>query len=30
MPQDIKEKYLQIAGSIGYDTSKLIWVEQNR
>lgn len=29
MPEDIKEKYLRIAESVGYDTSALIWVEHN-
>ncbi len=28
VPDDIKEKYLKIAGDIGYDTEALIWVEQ--
>ncbi len=27
MPEPIKQKYLKIAQSIGYDTSKLIWVK---
>lgn len=30
MPEDIKQNYLAIAKSIGYDTSKLIWVEHNK
>jgi len=29
IPDDIKDKYLQIAKEIGYDTSDLIWVEHN-
>ena len=29
IPEDIKEEYLNIAQEIGYDTSKLIWVEHN-
>ena len=29
IPADIKDKYLQIAAEIGYDTSDLIWVEHN-
>src|SRR5690554_4511400 len=29
IPVDIKDKYLQIAAEIGYDTSDLIWVEHN-
>lgn len=29
IPDDIKQKYLAIAKSIGYDTSALIWVEHN-
>ena len=28
--EDIKEEYLGIAQEIGYDTSKLIWVEHNK
>jgi len=28
VPDDIKEKYLKIAGDIGYDTDALIWVKQ--
>lgn len=27
IPYDVKEKYLKIAREIGFDTSKLIWVE---
>ena len=30
IPEDIKTKYLRIAQEIGYDTSKLIWVEHNK
>ena len=30
IPEDIKEEYLSIAQEIGYDTSKLIWVEHNK
>jgi hypothetical protein len=30
MPENIKEEYLKIAQSIGYDTSKLIWVNQDK
>ena len=30
IPEDIKEEYLNIAQKIGYDTSKLIWVEHNK
>lgn len=30
IPVDIKDKYLQIAKEIGYDTSDLIWVEHNQ
>ena len=30
IPADIKDKYLQIAAEIGYDTSDLIWVEHNQ
>jgi len=29
IPDEIKKNYLEIAGKIGFDTSKLIWVEQN-
>ena len=29
IPQNIKENYLQIAQEIGYDVSRLIWVEHN-
>lgn len=29
IPEDIKESYLNIAGSIGYKTSDLVWVEHN-
>lgn len=29
MPENIKEQYLQKARQIGYDTSKLIWVQQD-
>ncbi|NCD43461.1 MAG: hypothetical protein EOL88_15435, partial [Bacteroidia bacterium] len=27
IPEDIKQKYLKIAESIGYNTADLIWVE---
>lgn len=30
MPENIKEQYLKIAQEIGYDTSKLIWVNQDK
>ncbi|WP_165022603.1 MULTISPECIES: lipocalin family protein [unclassified Dysgonomonas] len=30
MPEKIKESYLQKAQDLGYDTSKLVWVEHNR
>lgn len=30
MPEIIKEKYLEIARTVGYDVSKLFWVEHNR
>lgn len=30
VPENIKTKYLKIAQDIGYDTSKLIWVEHNK
>lgn len=30
MPEKIKQEYLQKAQSIGYDTSKFIWVEHNQ
>jgi apolipoprotein D and lipocalin family protein len=30
IPAEIKNKYLEIAKGIGYDTSKLLWVEQNK
>ena len=30
IPENIKEEYLKTAQSIGYDTSKLIWVNQDR
>ncbi len=29
IPEDIKTAYLKIAQDVGYDTSKLIWVEHN-
>ena len=29
IPENIKQKYLQTAQSIGYDTNNLIWVEHN-
>lgn len=30
MPNSVKEAYVQIAQEIGYDTSKLIWVEHDK
>ena len=30
IPDDIKTKYLGIASEIGYNTSKLLWVEHNK
>jgi len=30
MPENIKEEYLQKARALGYDTSKLIWVKQDK
>ena len=30
IPEDIKTAYLKIAQDVGYDTSKLIWVEHNK
>lgn len=30
IPDDVKTKYLKVAEDIGYDTSKLIWVNQHR
>lgn len=30
MPEHIKKKYLKIAEKIGYDTSKLNWVDQSK
>ena len=30
IPDDVRERYLQIAREIGFDTSALIWVEHNR
>jgi apolipoprotein D and lipocalin family protein len=30
MPENIKKDYLQKAAAIGYDTSKLVWVEQDK
>ncbi|MEO7046834.1 MAG: lipocalin family protein [Ferruginibacter sp.] len=30
IPAEIKTKYLEIAKGIGYDTSKLLWVEQDK
>lgn len=29
IPNEIKEKYLKIAAEVGYDTSKLLWIEHN-
>ena len=30
VPEEIKDKYLQLSEEIGYDTSDLIWVEHNQ
>jgi apolipoprotein D and lipocalin family protein len=30
IPDDVRQKYLGIAENLGYDISKLIWVEHNR
>ena len=30
IPEDIKQKYLKIATEVGYDTSKMIWVKQDK
>lgn len=30
IPQEVKTKYLKIAKKIGYDTSRLIWVKQDK
>ena len=30
IPDEIKNKYLKIAENIGYNTSNLLWIEQNR
>lgn len=30
IPEDVKQNYLKIARGIGYDTSRLIWVEHDR
>lgn len=30
IPEEIKSKYLKLAKEIGYDTSRLIWVEQDK
>ncbi len=30
IPEDVKSKYLKIAEEVGYDTSKLIWVNQDK
>jgi len=30
IPDEVRERYLQLAREIGYDTSELIWVEHNR
>lgn len=30
IPEDIKQNYPKIAQNLGYDTSKLIWVEHNK
>ena len=29
LPEDVKENYLNIAQEVGYDTSKLFWIEHN-
>jgi apolipoprotein D and lipocalin family protein len=30
LPENIKQQYLKLANEIGYDTSKLIWVNQDK
>jgi len=30
VPEEIKDKYLQLSEEIGYDSSDLIWVEHNQ
>lgn len=30
IPEDVKANYLEIAKEVGYDTSRLIWVEHNK
>jgi len=30
MPENIKQQYLKLAAEVGYDTSKLIWVNQDK
>jgi apolipoprotein D and lipocalin family protein len=30
IPEDIKVKYLELAQSVGYDTSKLLWIEHDK
>jgi apolipoprotein D and lipocalin family protein len=30
LPDEVKAQYLSVAQSLGYDTSKLIWVEQDK
>jgi apolipoprotein D and lipocalin family protein len=30
MPQKTKDDYLTIARGLGYDTTRLVWVEHNR
>jgi len=30
IPESVKQEYLALAQNIGYDTSKLIWVEQDK
>ncbi|HLW49429.1 MAG TPA: lipocalin family protein [Sphingobacteriaceae bacterium] len=30
IPEEVREEYLRIAANIGYDTSRLIWVEHDR
>ena len=30
IPESVKQEYLKIAEEVGYDTSKLIWVNQDK
>jgi apolipoprotein D and lipocalin family protein len=30
IPEDVKANYLKIAGDLGYDTSKLLWIAQDK